>query len=140
MQFVFSTSQTKRYKFPTHINDLVIDRSDAHTSEVFVVVLELGQATPTHKHDDTEQIFYMLEGEGTLAIAKEGENYPVKAGDVVRIPPSTLHTIKADGGNRLKYLTIDCFTASRFHEERTWDDHVRVLCREQGWDYDSVIR
>ena len=46
MRFVFSTAEVKRYRFPTHINDLVVDRADAQTSEVFVVVLEPGEAPP----------------------------------------------------------------------------------------------
>ena len=85
MQYVFSTAKTQRYRFPTHINDLVMDRSEAKHSEVFVVVVEPGKAAPLHKHDDTEQIFYVMEGEGTLTIGKEGDHFPVRVGDVVRI-------------------------------------------------------
>ena len=139
MRYVFDTARTRRYSFPTHINDLVMDRAEAATSEVFVVVLKPGQAPPLHKHDDTEQLFYVLEGEGTLTIGQDSESYPVKTGDLVRIPPSTLHTIKAEGGRPLRYLAIDCFTAGRPDEEPTWDDHVKVLCGQQGWDYDKVV-
>lgn len=42
MQYVFSTQNTTRYRFPTHVNDLVMDRADAETSDVFIVVLEPG--------------------------------------------------------------------------------------------------
>ncbi|HUU28936.1 MAG TPA: cupin domain-containing protein [archaeon] len=138
MQYVFDTMNLKRYRFPTHINDLVIDRADSHTSEVFIVLLEPGQAPPLHKHDDTEQVFYVLEGRGTLTIGGKAKNYPVKAGDVVRIPPSVFHSIRAEGGSCLRYLAIDCFTANRLSDEPTWDDHVRVLCCQQGWDYSQV--
>ena len=55
MNYVFSTKQTKRYQFPTHINDLVMDRSEATSSEVFIVELGPGEAPPLHQHDDTEQ-------------------------------------------------------------------------------------
>ncbi len=139
MKYVFDTANTRRYRFPTHINDLVMDRAEANTSEVFVVVLEPGQAPPLHTHDDTEQLFYVLEGRGTLTVGEEGERYPVKPGDLVRIPPSAFHTIKAEGGNVLRYLAIDCFTAEKSGDEPTWDDHVKVLCREQGWDYQQVV-
>jgi len=138
MQFVFHTSQFKRYKFPTHINDLVVDRADAQTSEVFVVVLEPGQAPPLHQHDDTEQIFYILEGNGILTIGEAGQTDLVASGDVVRIPPSTLHSIQAHGGP-LRYLAIDCFTAGRPADEPTWDSHARVMCRNNGWNYDKVV-
>jgi len=139
MQYVFSTAKTQRYRFPTHINDLVMDRSEAKHSEVFVVVVEPGKAAPLHKHDDTEQIFYVMEGEGTLTIGKEGDHFPVRVGDVVRIPMGTLHTIRSEGGRTLKYLAIDCFGGQRAHDEPTWDAHVRVLCRQQGWDYEQVL-
>lgn len=138
-QYVYSTKHTRRYKFPTHINDLVIDRSEATTSEVFIVVLNPGEAPPLHKHDDTEQIFYILKGMGTLTIGKEGEEYPVRTGDVVRIPPTIFHKIEAEGSKQMQYLAIDCFVSGRPEDEPTWDDHVKVLCREQGWNYNEII-
>ena len=140
MKYVFDISNGKRYRFPTHTNELIIDRSESQTSEVFVVVLEPEEAPPPHKHYDTEQVFYILEGYGTLTVGEKCEKYPVKPGDVVRIPPSSIHSIRAEGGNRLKYLAIDCFIANRTYDEPTWDDHVKVMCREQGWDYKNVIR
>ena len=138
MQFVFHTSETKRYRFPTHINDLVIDRADAQTSEVFVVVLAPGEAPPLHQHDDTEQIFYILEGEGTLRVTAAREEHLVRPGDVVRIPPQTLHSIQCTGGRPLRYLAIDCFLNGRPKHEPAWEDHVKELCRQQGWDYGQV--
>jgi mannose-6-phosphate isomerase-like protein (cupin superfamily) len=138
MQYVFDSSRAKHYRFPTHSNDLVIDRKDAETSEVFIVVLEPGEAPPLHIHDDTEQIFYMLEGEGLLTAGDESSKYPVGVGDVVRIPPSTPHSIQAVGGSRIKYLAIDCFMGGRPKEEPTWDAHVKVMCGREGWDFDSV--
>ena len=140
MQFVFSTKKFKRYQFPTHINDLVMDRADAHTSEAFIVVLDPGQAPPLHKHDETEQIFYVLDGQGTLTIGKDGQKYPVKPGDIVRIPPTTLHSIKADGKEQLRYLAIDCFCGGRPKDEPTWDHRARTICRENGWNYNEVVK
>ncbi len=34
MNYKFTTEKPKRYRFPTHINDLVMDRSEATASEV----------------------------------------------------------------------------------------------------------
>jgi quercetin dioxygenase-like cupin family protein len=140
MRYVFGTTNLKRYRFPTHRNDLVMDRSEAATSEVFLVVLEPGQAPPLHKHDDTEQIFYILAGEGTLTIKGEETGYQVRTGDVVRIPVSAWHSIRADGDKDLRYLAVDCFQGSHAAGESTWDDHVKALCREQGWDYGEVVK
>ncbi|MFC1619605.1 cupin domain-containing protein [Candidatus Neomarinimicrobiota bacterium] len=137
VKYVFGTTDVKRYQFPTHRNDLVMDRREAANSEVFVVILEPGQAPPLHKHNDTEQIFYILEGKGDLII--EDKRYPVNPGDVVRIPPSTYHSIQASGDGDLRYLAIDCFITHQLAEEQTWDDHVKVMCQEHGWDYEMVV-
>jgi mannose-6-phosphate isomerase-like protein (cupin superfamily) len=139
MNYIFPTSHLTRYRFPTHINDLVMDRSEARFSEVFIVVIEPGKAPPLHIHHDTEQIFYVIEGSGTLTIGKDKQQHlPVKTGDIVRIPVGVWHSIEADPGKVLRYLAVDCFGSIRNEEEPTWDAHVKVLCKEQGWDYDTV--
>jgi mannose-6-phosphate isomerase-like protein (cupin superfamily) len=140
MQFVFSTKDNKRYRLPRHTNDLVMDRADAETSEVFFVVLEPGEAPPPHKHDDTEQIFYILEGEGVLRIGEQQKEFAVRPSDVVRIPPKVLHCIQCAGQKPLRYLAIDCFTNDRPKDEPTWDSHARAMCQQRGWDYQQVVR
>ena len=140
MQYVFPASKTKRYRFPTHVNELVLDRAEAKTSEVFMVVLQPGEAPPLHRHEDTEQIFYILEGKGVLRIGKAEKKYPVEPGDVVRIPPKALHSIQCTGKRALRYLAVDCFLNGRPKDERTWNAHVKVLCQQQGWEYRRVVR
>jgi mannose-6-phosphate isomerase-like protein (cupin superfamily) len=138
-KYVFSTSETIRYRFPTHVNDLVMNRSEAETSEVFIVVLEPGEAVNLHIHHDLEQIFYMIQGTGVLRIGEVGsQQFPVKPGDVMRIPPHTLHSVLCEGKEPIVYLSIDCFMAGRPEAEPTWDAHVRVECAENGWDFDKV--
>ena len=138
MNYIFSTKHTRRYRFPTHVNDLVMDRSEATSSEVFIVVLTPGEAPPLHRHDDTEQVFYVLSGHGRLEIGSKSETHPVNPGDVIRIPPETLHSIQCTGEVPLRYLAVDCFPAGRPEAEPTWDDHVRTICQQQGWEYDDV--
>tara|TARA_B100000609_G_C17088184_1_gene367840 strand:- start:155 stop:592 length:438 start_codon:yes stop_codon:yes gene_type:complete len=139
MNYIFKTSQLQRYKFPTHINDLVLDRSEASFSEVFVVIIEPEKAPPIHRHNDTEQIFFVMEGLGTLRIGQNGEEkFEVSPGDVVRIPINTWHSIIADQGGPLKYLAIDCFGGERNEDEPTWESHVKVVCKQQNWDFDQV--
>jgi mannose-6-phosphate isomerase-like protein (cupin superfamily) len=139
-RFVFSTSETVRYRFPTHVNDLVMDRSQAETSEVFIVVLEPGEAPPLHVHHDTEQIFYILEGTGILQIGEALESHAVRPGDVVRIPPHALHRIQGTSSFPLRYLSVDCFVGGRPEAEPTWDSHVRAICAQNGWDLHQVMR
>ena len=139
MRFVFPTSQTKRYRFPTHVNDLVVDRADSETSEVFIVILRPDEAPPLHKHDDTEQVFYILEGNGVLRTGRSEKRFAVCVGDVVRIPAKTLHSIQCTGKQSLRYLVVDCFIVGRPKNEPTWNRHVKVLCKQQGWNYRKVM-
>ncbi len=138
MQFVFDTENPTRYRFPTHVNDLVMDRADATTSEAFITVLAPGEAPPLHQHHDTEQVFYVLEGTGRLETGEELRAQDVQPGNLVRIPPSTLHRIHCTSETPLRYLAIDCFVGGRPQEEPTWDSHVRVVCEQNGWEFDKV--
>ncbi len=137
-QFVFPTENLKRYRFPTHVNDIIIDRVHSSFSEAFMVIIEPQKAPPFHKHDDTEQVLYVIDGTGVLTIGDKKEQYHVKPGDVVRIPVSTYHSIEADKEKTLRYLCVDCF-GDRPTAEPTWDDHVKVLCETNGWDYSKVV-
>ena len=137
-QIVFDTRNIKRYRFPTHINDLLIDRTQASHSEVFIVEVEPGKSVHHHKHDDTEQIFYIIKGAGILMAGEEKKEARIKPGDVIRIPVSMYHSIRNDCETTLSYLSIDCFGAGK-PEEGSWDEHVKVMCKTNGWDYDEVV-
>lgn len=137
-RYVFSTTDTVRYRLPTHVNELVMDRAEAETSEAFVVKLEPGEATPLHVHHDTEQVFYVLEGAGVLQIGETPEYYSVNFGDLVRIPPHTFHRITCAGSQPLRYLSVDAFVGGRPKDEPTWDSHMRAVCEMSGWDFDQV--
>jgi mannose-6-phosphate isomerase-like protein (cupin superfamily) len=138
-RYVFDTRQVVRYRFPTHTNDLIMDRADAATSEAFFVIVEPGETVPRHVHEDAEQVFFVLEGEGVLSIGHEAQGtFPMKVGDFVRTPPGTYHSVSCIGSKRLVYLSIDCFTAGPPAAEPTWDSHVRQMCALNGWDYDAV--
>lgn len=137
-QFVFETTDLYRYEFPTHINDIIVDRAQSENSEVFMVIVKDGKSVHHHKHDDTEQIFYMIEGTGILSIGENKEEFPIKPGDVIRIPPTVLHSIRPDPGENIQYLCVDCFGAKP-RLEPSWDEHVRVVCKEQGYDYNKIV-
>lgn len=140
MNYVFKTTDPKRYRFPTHTNLLVMDRAEATTSESFISVMEPGEAPPLHKHDDTEQVFYVLSGEGRLEVGPDaafaGHLVP---GDLVRIPPATFHRVHCVSNEALRYLVVDCFPGGRPSAEPTWESHVRVVCAENGWDMADVV-
>ena len=62
-----------------------------------------GQAEP-HVHDEMEQIFIILEGEGFFRIGNE--EVSVKKGNVVFIPSGETHQMAATGDKTFKYLLV----------------------------------
>lgn len=140
MQYVFDTQKIIHYRFPTHVNDLVMDRADATTSEVFITVIAPGESAPLHIHHDTEQIFHVIEGTGTLYIGQEEKAFTLKVGDVARIPPSTWHRAECVGDKPLRYLSVDCFVGGRPSAEPTWESHVKEICKLNGWNFENVRR
>jgi uncharacterized cupin superfamily protein len=70
-------------------------------------VLAPGKRTcPYHLHHAQEEMFIVLEGTGTLRVA--GEMLPIKAGDVMFIPPGPEypHQIINTSSAPLKYLSV----------------------------------
>jgi uncharacterized cupin superfamily protein len=63
-------------------------------------------ACPYHFHYAEEEMFVILEGEGTLRVA--GEMIPIRAGDVIDIPPGPEypHQIVNTSDAPLRYLSI----------------------------------
>lgn len=61
---------------------------------------------PYHYHLAQEEMFVILEGEGTLRVA--GERVPVRAGDVIVVPagPQYPHQLINTGAALMKYLSI----------------------------------
>lgn len=138
-RFVFSGKDATQYRLPTHSTELLMDRAEAETSEAFLVSLAPGEAPPLHVHHDTEQVFYVLKGSGQLQTGSEdGRRFPVRAGDLVRIPPGTHHRMMCVDGEPLVYLSVDCFLGGRPADEPTWEIHLRAVCAENGWDFDVV--
>ena len=79
-------------------------------------VLEPGQATERHYHRESEEIYFLLEGGGSLEV--DGETREVGVGDAVLIPPGARHTLRAgpDGARLL------CCCAPPYRHEDTFLD------------------
>lgn len=65
------------------------------------------RAYPLHNHHVNEEMFLVLEGEGTVRIG--GEQYPIRKGDVIAAPPGgpqTAHQIINTSDRELRYLAV----------------------------------
>jgi mannose-6-phosphate isomerase-like protein (cupin superfamily) len=75
--------------------------------------LRPGQTTRTHRHARTEEIYYVLQGEGLMAVAQEKQ--PVGRGDAVLIPPGSWHCMTNTGDGDLTFLC--CCSPAYRHDD-----------------------
>jgi mannose-6-phosphate isomerase-like protein (cupin superfamily) len=75
--------------------------------------LEPGQSTQRHFHQQSEEIYVVLDGEGDLEI--DGETRRVGPGDAALIPPGAWHEIRAVSA--LRFL---CCCAPPYSHEDTY--------------------
>jgi mannose-6-phosphate isomerase-like protein (cupin superfamily) len=73
-----------------------------------------GLSTTAHLHRQTEEIYYVLEGRGTMRVGEETR--AVGPGDAIAIPPGAVHQITNTGSGVLKFL---CCCAPGYEHEDT---------------------
>ena len=74
-----------------------------------------GQKTERHYHAESEELYYVLEGEGVMEV--DSERARVGPGDAVLIPPGAWHQIEAGGASQLRFL---CCCAPAYRHEDTY--------------------
>jgi len=67
-----------------------------------LVCYEPGQDTVTHQHPRQDEIFYVVDGEGTIVVGDA--EIPARAGTSVFVPASAKHSIRADRRARFVIL------------------------------------
>lgn len=77
--------------------------------------LPVGGATVEHYHARTEEIYFIVAGQGRMRI--EGEERPVKAGDAIAIPPGHRHKLWNTGSEPLRLL---CCCAPAYEHDDTF--------------------
>jgi mannose-6-phosphate isomerase-like protein (cupin superfamily) len=90
-----------------------------HTSaqSLAEATLEPDQATQRHYHRQSEEIYLVTKGSGSLEV--DGDTRRVRPGDAVLIPPGAWHTLENDGTSE---LTILCMCAPPYSHEDTFFD------------------
>ena len=76
-----------------------------------------GQATQRHYHRASEEIYFVLDGEGEMEL--DGERRGVSAGDAVAIPAGSWHELRAEGDRPLRILC--CCVPPYRHEDTFFD-------------------
>ena len=76
--------------------------------------IAVGLATQAHYHPNTEEIYFILEGSGSMVI--DGETRQVGPGDAIAIPPGAIHNITNVGQVELRLL---CCCAPGYEHDDT---------------------
>lgn len=72
-----------------------------------VVLLQPGKGHARHNHPGTEEILYVVSGQGKQMIDIGGEKWqPLAAGDLVHIPPDIFHATINTGWEPLKLIAV----------------------------------
>ena len=69
------------------------------------VVLLPGMGHDRHNHPESEEILYVLSGDGEQML-DDGEPFPVKPGDTIYVPTALFHATRNTGWQPLRLLAI----------------------------------
>jgi mannose-6-phosphate isomerase-like protein (cupin superfamily) len=64
-----------------------------------------------HDHQDHEEIYYIINGSGTIKIGDKTARF--RDGDVIYIPDKTSHSITNDGSKMVEFLAFGGYTNIR---------------------------
>jgi uncharacterized cupin superfamily protein len=106
----------------------------------FDIVAPGKMSCPYHFHYAQEEMFVVLEGEGTLRVS--GEHLPVRAGDVVFIPPGPdyPHQFINTSDAPLKYLSISTRESPEFVEYPDSGKQSSIVRKPDGSRFSFVQR
>lgn len=95
---------------------------------------------PYHFHHAQEEMFIILEGNGTLRVA--GEMLPVRSGDILFIPPGPAypHQLLNTSDQPLKYLSISTKEVPEFVEYPDSGKYLAMAKDQNGERFDVIQR
>ncbi len=112
---------------------VISDRIGAKKLGYSLTILPPGKRVcPYHNHRIDEEMFFILEGSGTLRFGDQ--TYPVRANDIIACPPgdrSVAHQIVNTGDVPMKFLAL---STREQHDICEYPDanKVGVFCRAEG--------
>jgi mannose-6-phosphate isomerase-like protein (cupin superfamily) len=108
------TSLAGAEPFTTKDGSTIRELHHTRAQSLAEATLEPGAGTERHYHGRSEEIYFVLEGTGTMEL--DGERRDLGPGDAVLIPAGAWHQIQA-GGTPLRFL---CSCAPAYAHEDTF--------------------
>jgi quercetin dioxygenase-like cupin family protein len=86
---------------------ILVDRETMDARNLSMGVIEIpvsGEVRPCHSHPDSEEVVYILCGEGEAWI--DGETYSFSAGDAIFFPMNSKHMVRNTGLSKLRMIFV----------------------------------
>ena len=103
---IFKTADYVTMKNPTpgqrYRGEILTGEQEAKDLGGIFVILPPGSGPPYHYHEKRESLILAVSGEATEIL--EGKEIPIKAGDVIYIPPGEKHTTINRSDREFRYL------------------------------------
>jgi mannose-6-phosphate isomerase-like protein (cupin superfamily) len=93
------------------------DTAPVQNQSLAEATLGPGQATERHYHRASEELYYVVEGQGEMEV--DGERAQVRAGDAILIPPGAWHQLRASDAGQVRIL---CCCAPPYSHDDTYFD------------------
>lgn len=119
---------------------VLVDRSETQLTEVGWNRWRKGLEGPPHSHEAKEQIFYVTDGEGIVAVGPA--RYVVKPGSLIYVPPAVVHQTAATGDAPLSYFLFHAFLDASKEGHASFADHiakVKEVRRRQAAAQDAGV-
>jgi mannose-6-phosphate isomerase-like protein (cupin superfamily) len=85
---------------------ILMDAGELGSRNMSVTWLEVpaGVEQTLHSHEEAEQVYVVVKGEGKMSVA--GDTETVGEGDLVLVPPATDHGIENDGNEPMACVSV----------------------------------
>jgi len=90
----------------------VIDNTSLNNLVVSKTILRPAKSTSGHKHDDQEEVYYFIYGQGNMTVGSQ--TFEVSAGETVLIPAGEFHKVN-NTSNTEELIFICVFDGARSH-------------------------
>lgn len=106
MEFVHA-KDVRAMSNPGVVSHQLLNPDNAPESRVTItrVHLDPGAEQPRHIHETSEQIWYAVQGKGTLLLA-DGAEKAFEPGDVVRFAEGDVHGLRNTGDEIFIYISV----------------------------------
>ena len=105
-------------KVGSEIRELLAARNSCIRNQTLAEArLPVGRTTIPHRHIQTEEIYYILDGTGLMTVGEDSAQ--VGPGDAIAIPPGARHQIANNGDRVLVFLC--CCAPGYEHDDTVLD-------------------